>query len=186
MEAAAALLAFGPGVEGLQALARYSGRAGLPWFTLVFVIEPWNRLAPSELSRFALARRRHLGLAFGYHHFVHLALLLTYLEASGRHLDLSRAAGGMLGYAFLLAMMLTSTDGAVARLGRANWKRLHRTGLWLLWVIFFVTYVTRLQGKVPGAGGGTIEFVLCTTLLLWIAALRVTTFFSTRAIARVG
>lgn len=169
-----ALLLHGSEVEGLQALARYTGRAGFLWFAFVFSIAPWHRLAPGDRSRAALRSRRRLGLAFGYHHFVHLAALLAYLAASGRELDAGRAAGGVAGYVVLALMMATSSDAAVRRLGPVNWRRLHRGGLWYLWLVFLLTYLPRLMGKVPDAGGGPAWFVPSVVLLLAIAGLRIT------------
>jgi DMSO/TMAO reductase YedYZ heme-binding membrane subunit len=180
LEAVAAVAMFGTGVEGLQALARYSGRAGLLWFALVFSIAPLHRLAPGEWTRLALRRRRSLGLAFGAHHLVHLVELLTYLEVSGKGFDVSRAAGGMVGYAFLVAMMLTSTDKAVARLGAKNWKRLHRTGLWYLWIVFLLTYLPRVRGQRPTAGGGPLEWSVCLAIVVALAALRLAAFTARR------
>ncbi len=43
-------------------------------------------------------------------------------------------------------MAATSSDAAVRRLGRARWKALHRTGIWVLWVIFLVSYGPRAFG----------------------------------------
>jgi len=180
LEAVAALALFGSGVEGLQAVARFSGRVGLFWFALVFSIAPLHHFLRSDWTRLAMRRRRHLGLAFGVHHLVHLAELLVYLQVSGNPLDPSRAAGGMLGYVFLVAMMATSSDAAVARLGAGNWKRLHRTGLWYLWIVFLITYSSRLAGKVPNAGGGTAEFVVCISVVLALAALRAAALVSKR------
>lgn len=173
LESVAAIGGYGTGTEGLQALARFSGRAGLLWFGLVFALAPVHRIRSTSWTRAAMRRRRQLGLAFGVHHIVHLALLLTYLTASGQQLDLSRAAGGAVGYFALGLMMLTSNDAAVARLGPKNWKRLHRVGLWYLWIVFLMTYVGRLQGTSVDAGGGTPEFVVCITFVLAIAGLRV-------------
>ena len=181
--ALAALLLHGDGVEGLQALARYTGRAGFLWFALVFSISPWARLAPGDLARAALRARRGLGLAFGYHHFVHLAALLVYLRASGHELNAGRAAGGMVGYAVLALMMATSSDAAVRRLGPANWRRLHRAGLWYLWIVFLLTYLPRLLGKVPDAGGGPVEFTLAVALLAAILGLRVAAWRFARRLA---
>ncbi len=176
LEAAVAFAWFGSGTPGLQAVSRYSGRLGLFWFALPFAAAPWHRLAPSRLSRLALQGRRRLGLAFGAHHLVHLGWLLAYLSAAGKALDPARAAGGLLGYGILVAMMATSTDGAVRRLGPRRWQRLHRAGLWYLWVAFLLTYVPRLQGRVPDAGGGTAEFVACFALIWVLAGLRLLAF----------
>jgi len=175
-----ALLLHGSGLDGLQALARYTGRAGLLWFAFVFSIAPWHRLAPSDRSRAALRARRRLGLAFGSHHFVHLAALLAYLAASGRELDTGRAAGGVAGYVVIALMMVTSSDAAVRRLGASNWRRLHRGGLWYLWIAFALTYAPRLFGQAPDAGGGMAEFVPCALLLVAIAGLRITAVLRSR------
>lgn len=172
LEAAAALVLHGTGIDGLQALARYSGRMGLVWFALVFCVTPWHRLAPSDTTRLALRRRRRLGLAFGYHHFVHLGLLLTYLAASRVQFEPARAAGGMIGYLFLALLMLTSSDAAVARLGPRNWSRLHRTGIWYLWIAFLMTYVGRFRGEVDNPGGGPAEWAVSIGLVVAMAALR--------------
>ncbi|MFN2378237.1 MAG: hypothetical protein ABR538_17035 [Candidatus Binatia bacterium] len=180
LEAAVAVGGFGWNLDGLQAVTRYSGRVGLLWFALVFSISPLHRLRPREWTRLALRRRRQLGLAFGYHHLVHLALVLSYLQASGRDLDPSRAAGGVLGYVLVVAMMLTSSDAAVATFGAHNWRRLHRAGLWYLWVAFLLTYLPRLQGKVENAGGGMAEFTACISLVLAIALLRGAALLSPR------
>ncbi|MFN2425146.1 MAG: hypothetical protein ABR587_01720 [Candidatus Binatia bacterium] len=180
LEAAAALAMFGSGVEGLQALARYSGRAGLLWFALIFSIAPLHQFAPGPWTRLALRRRRHLGLAFGAHHLVHLAELLAYLAVSGRGLDPSRAAGGIVGYVVLLAMMLTSSDAAVARLGQKNWKRLHRAGLWYLWIVFLLTYLPRVREQMPDAGGGPVEFIAGLSVVVAMGGLRATAYLAGR------
>jgi sulfoxide reductase heme-binding subunit YedZ len=172
VEATVSLLAFGAGIEGLQALTRYSGRVGLLIFAVVFACGPLMRLSPGPLLRAVVSRRRQLGLAFGAHHLAHLAILLAYLRASGRDLDPARAAGGVLAYVVLLVMMGTSSDASVRALGPANWRRLHLAGLWYFWFAFLLTYVPRLQGRVPEAGGGMGEFVACASLVAGLAALR--------------
>src|SRR5690349_6986752 len=104
--AVAALAAYGSGIEGLQAVTRFTGRAGLAWFAVVFVMAASHRFSGNDDTWRALAITR----GFAVHHTVHLALLLTYVHASGHELHLSRAAGGMLGYVLLYAMVATSTE----------------------------------------------------------------------------
>jgi sulfoxide reductase heme-binding subunit YedZ len=180
IEALVAFASFGAGIEGMQALARYSGRAGMVWFALIFAIAPWHQLARSETTKLALRQRRHLGLAFGSHHLAHLAFLLTYNAAAGNEIALERAAVGIAGYVALVVMMATSTKSAIARLGAKNWKKLHRICLWYLWTVFFLTYASRLAGKVPNPGGGTFEYVVCVSLVLGIAVLRIAAFATRR------
>lgn len=43
--------------------------------------------------------------------------------------------------ALIAAMAATSSDAAVAKLGRARWQALHRTGAWYLWFVFAFTFV---------------------------------------------
>lgn len=45
------------------------------------------------------------------------------------------------------------------------------------WFVFFITYFPRLQGKLPGVGGGFVDFVVPFSLLLAIMGLRLTTVF---------
>lgn len=47
---------------------------------------------------------------------------------------------GALGYLFTGLMALTSNDSAIRRLGPTHWRRLHSTGMSLLWFIFMATY----------------------------------------------
>ena len=174
--AIAASVAFGTGIEGLQAVTRYTGRAGLFLFGFVFALAPWRRLWPSPFVNAAFRERRHFGLAFGAHHTVHLALLASYLARSGAPVHLSRIAAGALAYLALFVMMATSTDSAVRRIGAARWRTLHRTCLWYLWLVFVLTYVPRILGTAQNAGGGMAEFIFCLIVLFALATLRLAAF----------
>jgi DMSO/TMAO reductase YedYZ heme-binding membrane subunit len=114
------------------------------------------------------------------HHTVHLALLLTYLHESGHPLVASRAAGGMVGYVLLYAMMAASSDSARRRLGSTGWRAFHHAALWYLWIVFVLTYLPRVLGKLPNAGGGQAEFAACLSLLIVLAALRAGAFAKTK------
>ncbi len=37
-------------------------------------------------------------------------------------------------------MAISSSDAAVARLGRPRWRRLHLVGSWYVWLIFLQSY----------------------------------------------
>jgi len=179
--AAGAAIGFGTGVEGLQALTRYTGRAGFALFAFVFVLSPWSRLWPGELVRGAIRRRRHLGLAFAYVHSVHLIVLLTYVRASGAELVPSRLAGGIAGYTAMAVMAATSNAAAVRKLGPRLWRRLHTICLYYLWFVFFLTYLPRLLGKSPNAGAGPVEIAVSFWLVVAIAALRIAAWWAPSA-----
>lgn len=176
--AIAAMVGYGWNIDGLQAITRYTGRMGLAWFSLLFVLSPWHALAPSSVSRLALRARRDLGLAFGLHHSVHLVLLLSYVHASGAALNASRAGGGAFAYLLLFLMMATSNNAAARKLGRANWRRLHRFGLWVLWIVFLLTYVGRIQRALGEGAQVRSEYVMFASLLVSLAFVRVLAFFS--------
>jgi DMSO/TMAO reductase YedYZ heme-binding membrane subunit len=167
---------YGTGIEGLQAVTRYTGRAGLVWFSVIFLLAARHRFADAEKAQGGL----RILLGFGLHHTVHLVLLLSYLNASGHPLILSRAAGGMVGYLALFAMMATSSIAARERLGNAGWQAFHQVALWYLWIVFVLTYVPRVLGKAPNVGGGPFEFYSCLSLLVMLAAMRVRAFAKAR------
>jgi methionine sulfoxide reductase heme-binding subunit len=171
-----AVAGFGTGIDGLQAVTRYTGRVGALWFALLFALSPWHALAPSPTSRLALVRRRSIGLAFGLHHGVHLALLLAYVRASNDAALSAAATLGALAYLFLLLMIVTSTDAAVARLGRSAWRRLHRAGLWMLWLVFFLTYLSRFERVAAGETSLQIEWLVPFAALALALIVRVRAF----------
>ncbi len=176
-----ALLSYGLTVDGAQAVARYTARLSFLIFALVFSISAGHRFFRSGLSAALLANRRRLGLTFAYVHFVHLACVGMYVWLSGASPQPIRLAGGALAYALLAAMAATSNDAAVKKLGHKNWKRLHTTGVYYLWFVFFMTYFPRLQGALPGVGGGMAEFIPLFVLLLAILGFRLAATFAPRA-----
>jgi DMSO/TMAO reductase YedYZ heme-binding membrane subunit len=50
---------------------------------------------------------------------------------------------GGAGFVFAGLMAATSNDAAVRLLGARGWKALHATGAWVLFVIFFQSYLLR-------------------------------------------
>jgi hypothetical protein len=65
-------------------------------------------------------------------------------------LSLSTGIGGGLGFAFFFAMALTSSDAAVAALGRRSWKLLHTVGAYWIWFIFALTFWGSVQHALAG------------------------------------
>lgn len=172
-----ALTGYGLSIEGAQAATRYTARLSFLIFALVFSISAWHHFWRNELSATLLANRRRLGLTFAYAHFVHLACVGIYVGLSGARPQPLRLAGGVMAYLLLTATVATSNDTAVRKLGHRRWKQLHTVGLYYLWFVFFMTYFPRLQGKLPGVGGGFVDFVVFFSVLLAIMGLRLTATF---------
>jgi len=150
-------------VEGVQLAARYSARFAFLLFLPVYAASAWHRLAPSAASRFAMLRRRALGLGFASAHAVHLGALIAALRAADGSFDPTAAVGGAA-YAATFAMAATSNDAAVRRLGR-HWRTLHRVGVHLIWFVFAFTYGGRLLA-------GDLFFAPFVALALGALALR--------------
>jgi len=153
--------------ERWQLAARYTARLAFLLFMPVYVASAWNRLAPSAGSRWVMKRRRSLGLAFATTHTIHLGALTTYNVVAGTVPDPATLIVGGGAFATLYAMVLTSNDAAVRRLGGRRWQSLHRFGMHYLWFVFAFSYAGRVLG-------GKLEFAPLLALALAGLGLRIT------------
>jgi sulfoxide reductase heme-binding subunit YedZ len=83
---------------------------------------------------------------------------------------LATIIGGGLGYVFVIAMALTSTDEWVRKLTPKRWKLLHTIGASYIALIFFLTYFKRLgpDPTLAVAGLTVLGFVAALKLAAWI------------------
>ncbi len=151
-------------VEGWRLAARWTARVSFLIFLPVYVASAWYRLAPGEVSRGLMRRRRAMGLAFATAHTIHLGALVTFLILAQEPPELQTIVVGGGAYLTMFAMAATSNDAAVRRLGR-NWKRLHAFGIHYLWFVFAFSYFGRVAG-------GNRSFVPLRALALGGLALR--------------
>jgi DMSO/TMAO reductase YedYZ heme-binding membrane subunit len=137
------LAVYGSGEPGLRVLIRATARSSLVLFLPAFVASSLRRLWPTPFSAWLLRNRRQLGVSFAVSHFLHLAAILALARNHADTFEVSPVTivGGGLGYVFIAAMVATSSDAAVRRLGPRRWKWLHRAGLWTLFVIFAQSYI---------------------------------------------
>lgn len=164
----AILVATGASEEGFHLLLRATALTSLLLFLSAFLAAPLHQLRPRPAFAWMRANRRYLGVSFAVSHFVHLAAIVTLLRSSARfseELETSSLVGGGLAYVFLAAMTATSFDRTAAWLGPRRWKSLHTTGVYYLWLIFFITYL-------PRASESSL-YVLIVALLVAALALRV-------------
>lgn len=131
--------------EQWQLAARYTARLSFLLFLPVYVASSWNQLAPSVAARFAFKRRRSLGLAFATAHTIHLGALTTYSILAAKMPSPSTLIVGGGAYVAMFAMVATSNDAAVRRLGK-RWRTLHRVGVHWLWFVFAFSYGGRVAG----------------------------------------
>jgi DMSO/TMAO reductase YedYZ heme-binding membrane subunit len=158
---AAGLLAGSDLQEGWQLAARYTARASFPFFLVTFVASSLPRLYRRPWTKALLRDRRWWGLGFASCFFLHLLALLTYSWLRNRFPPADLLDPGVWAYAVLLAMVLTSTDGARRRLGRW-WTMLHRAGMWGFFFIFVLSpYLDALLAlKMPDSNPLTDVYLL--------------------------
>lgn len=129
----------GLGVDPVKEMEHRLGLWGLQFLIAGLCITPLRRFAGVNLIRF----RRAIGLvAFGYillHLLVWLMLDMGMLWEQALKDIVKRpyVTMGMLGFAALVPLALTSNDWSVRRLGVQRWRRLHR-----------LTYLAALAGGV--------------------------------------
>lgn len=162
-------LAHGAGEDGVRRVARLTATSSLLLFVAAFAASGAHRLARRPLTAWALRNRRWVGLSMALSHAVHLAAiaqLAARWPAAGAAIPLAVRVAGSLGVVALAALVATSNDRAVARLGRARWRRLQRGACWVLWGVFALSYV-------PGATTHP-GHALAVGLLAGVALLRAT------------
>jgi DMSO/TMAO reductase YedYZ heme-binding membrane subunit len=133
----------GAGEEGLRTVIRATARTSLVLFLGAFVASSLRRLWRSELSAWLLRNRRQVGVSFAVSHALHLGAILALAARFPATFEPGAVTvvGGGLGYVLIAAMVATSSDAAVRRLGARRWKLLHRVGLWWLFLIFASNYL---------------------------------------------
>lgn len=155
----------GTGIDGTRMLIRATARSSLLIFLAAFTASSLLRLWPAPATRWMIRNRRWLGLGFAFSHLIHLIAILWLFGMYGGQTPappMRTIVGGGIAYVFILLLAATSWNGAVRALGARNWQRLHKAGVWYIWLIFMVSY---------GGRAATNPLYLPPALLLIGAAL---------------
>jgi hypothetical protein len=131
--------------EGVSSLIQLSVRCAVPWLYLAFAAPSLQTVFPGPFSRWLLRNRRFIGLCFAAA-MAWQAMFIVWLVRV--HTDyyvnevyvLSDAVEGVVGYAFLTAMVLTSFNFGRSRLSPRQWKLLHTGGIYWLWFYAWSVY----------------------------------------------
>jgi DMSO/TMAO reductase YedYZ heme-binding membrane subunit len=169
--------AAGVSEESVRAWIRATARASIALFLLTFVARPLVQLTRSGVARWLLANRRYLGVGGAFAQLLHgIAISWLFARFESYEPDLVGLIGGGLGFALYFAMALTSSDAAVALLGKRAWKALHKTGAWWIWIVFAQTNAGAIPVAFEKLGLGHqllyvgIQLALMGALMLRIAA----------------
>jgi hypothetical protein len=153
---------YGFNIEALQATTRFSGRLSLIIFSLIFIYLTFNR---EKLSAILSAKPFHM---FAIAHGIHLIELISFVYLSGADLIPIRVAGGFLAYVFIFIMPFIHTRFESGKVSDKKYALSENIYLYYVWLIFFMSYLPRVQGKLPHVGGSYWEFVV---LLSWVCML---------------
>lgn len=131
--------------QAMEFIIKHSVRCALPSFLLAFTASSLAALWPGPLSRWLLWNRRYLGLAFAYGMAVHFAFVGYSVLRFGNRLNATVTTMDLTAAAFLLAMTLTSFRWLAHRLSLADWRRLHKTGAYAIWLLATYIYVSDVR-----------------------------------------
>ncbi len=146
------------GVEeaGVRMWIRATARASVALFLLAFVARPLRRFWRSRTSAWLVANRRYLGVSAALAQALHGVALVWFFRAFASAEDTpdtQTLIGGGLAFALYFAMALSSSDAAVAALGRRAWKALHSVGAYWVWFVFALTNWGNVQLALSGELG---------------------------------
>jgi len=145
----------------LQTITRFSGRLSLFLFSAIFLL--YNK--PHTITVWLSDQ---FYLLFAIVHGIHLIELLSFVYLSGIKLVPYRIAGGFLAYLFIFAMPIIQSYKMRGALSGRTYSTLETIFVYYVWLVCFLTYLPRVQGKLPQAGGSFAEHV---ALLGWVSTL---------------
>lgn len=119
-----------------------SVRDALPLFVLAFTASSLAKLWPSQPTRWLLRNRRYIGLGFAFAMAWHFSFVGYSIFAFGLYasrLTVKALALDLVAMVFLVLMTVTSFTSVARRLSYANWRRLHKIGVYVIW--FVATYI---------------------------------------------
>ena len=131
--------------DGVSHMIQYSVRWAVPFIYMVVAASAMPVLFPGEFTRWWLRNRRYIGLLFA----VAMVWQGTFIfMLSSLHTDhyydqvylLRDELEGSSGYLFLAAMVVTSFHFGRRWFSSAQWKVLHRSGVYFLWAYPFSVY----------------------------------------------
>lgn len=156
----------GLGAEPIEALEHRLGELALQLFVFVLAITPIRDWLGINLIKF----RRALGLIVFFYVFLHLLvwLVLDVGDLSAIWKDIVKRpyiTVGMVGFAVLIPLAITSNNWSIRKMGPLAWRRLHK-----------LTYAAGILGAVHFvmlAKGFQIEPLLYLGAILFLLALRI-------------
>ena len=149
-----------------QASARLSGRVSLLFFLFYGIYATRN---PSvETGSVALSVKTTLVRDFAVIHVIHWVFLAIAVILSGFELVPFRVLGGALAYLMIVLMPLIYQKKLLATVSLTTMQHVY---IFYVWLIFFMTYLSRVRGQTPTATGNMwaywVLMAVTTAFLVW-------------------
>lgn len=145
--------------RGMSPIILRSVRCALPLFLVAFTASSLATLWPSAFTRWLLANRRYIGLSFAAAMGWHFAFVAYLIWTFGNPLNFKATAFDLIGLTFLLLMTATSFRPVARHISRTAWRRLHKTGVYAIWLLATELYVHAFRF------GNSVERVYLALLL---------------------
>ncbi len=159
--------------ECIRLLIRQTARISVVLFCAAFTASSAHKLFRNSVTKWNLRNRRWIGLSFALSHTVHLLAILALKRiASDFEFESAVLIFGGMAYVFIAAMTATSFDGAVKTMGARRWKLLHKSGMYVLWAVFAVSYLPRAAESPP--------YIVPAALVVFALVLRIAAYANTR------
>lgn len=150
--------------HGMEPIILRSVRCALPLFLVAFTASSLVTLWPGRGTRWLLANRRYIGLAFAFAMAWHFSFVGYSIWMFGNKLNAKATTLDVIGLIFLLLLTLTSFRWSKRRLSSAAWRRLHKTGVYVIWLLATEIFA----GIVRGGGDRIHDAFLSLLLAAWL------------------
>jgi sulfoxide reductase heme-binding subunit YedZ len=134
--------------DGIRMVIRFTARTSLLFFCLAFSAAALAQLRPNPWTRWQRRNRRYIGVTFAASHGLHAIAIAAFaaVDPAGfaKATSLASYVFGGIGYAFIIAMTVTSFDRTAAALGPRAWRALHLVGGYYLLLQFTVSFGKRI------------------------------------------
>jgi len=129
--------------DSIRQMIRMTAASSMVLFSLTFSASSLHHFFSDGRWRPVMHARRRLGLSFALSHAAHLIAIIALVEVAfgGDYSQLGNVVGGAVIYVFIFAMAATSNNASVKLMGAKDWKRLHKTGSYLIWTGLFSSYL---------------------------------------------
>ena len=159
--------------RGMEFIILRSVRCALPCFIVAFTASSVAVLWPGRWTRWLLSNRRYFGLAFAFGMGWHLSFVAYSTVRFGNQLNATVTTLDVIVLIFLIGMTLTSFRWCARRLSLADWRRLHKAGAYLIWLLATDIYLANVRGGGDRVHNAGLAVLLAAGLLRAAAWIKV-------------